>query len=83
MNRVDPSQLKKLRWRCRRGMRELDAMLEAYISRLQHTMPAHQEQAFASLLDSEDDQLWDWLSGRELCPDANLRTIIDDIRTTD
>lgn len=79
---MDTGQLNKMRWRCRRGMRELDTMLAAYISRLHEDLPAWQGPAFSRLLDSEDDQLWDWLSGREHCPDQELRTIIDDIRSS-
>ena len=79
---MDAGQLNKMRWRCRRGMRELDAMLTAYLARLQQSLPAWQEQAFSRLLDSEDDQLLDWLSGKKQCPDPELCAIIDDIRTT-
>ena len=80
---MDSGQLKKMRWRCRRGMRELDAILAAYIDRLQATPSTRKAQAFSKLLDCEDDQLWDWLSGRERCPDSQLGEIIDDVRSTD
>jgi len=80
---MDTGQLKKMRWRCRRGMRELDAILAAYIDRLQETPSTRKAQAFAKLLDCEDDQLWDWLSGREKCTDHELGAIIDDVRSTD
>lgn len=35
--------------------------------------------AFSSLLEHEDDRLWDWLTGREEAP-AGLRDIVSRIR---
>jgi antitoxin CptB len=71
-----------MRWRCRRGMRELDAMLTAYLDHLASHSSLPDEQTFSKLLNCEDDQLWDWLSGKVACPDPELVRIIDDIRTT-
>ena len=75
-------QLKRMRWRCRRGMRELDAILSRYIERLEESPSASKEEAFSKLLDCEDDQLWAWLSGREKCTDSVLSEVIDDICST-
>ena len=40
-----------LRWRCRRGMRELDVLLERYLRERYPSAPAAEQQAFAALLD--------------------------------
>ena len=64
-------------------MRELDAMLARYLNQPQLNLQPDLERALSQLLDSEDDQLWDWLSGRQQCPHLDLRAIIDDIRAAD
>lgn len=73
----------RLRWRCRRGMRELDQLLGAWLdARYSHVDDATQA-AFAALLDEQDPQLWDWLSGRTTPDNAAWRGIIDEIRQRD
>ena len=61
----------KLRWRCRRGKRELDLLLERYLnSRYQHADPAERA-GFEALLERSDPDLEDLLNGRSPpeCPD--------------
>jgi len=64
-----------LRWRCRRGMRELDALFGAWLE--DHWAQADPElrDAFAQILALEDDVLWGWLSGREPPSEPYLRLI--------
>ena len=80
---MEAGEMNRLRWRCRRGMRELDAILESFISESGDSLNASKTEAFSQLLDCEDDQLWDWLSGRITCADPQLIEIINDIRNTD
>ena len=72
--------LKKLRWRCRRGMRELDQLFERYLDRQWATAPTQEREVFLRLLDCEDDKLWRWFMGYEVCPDAELTALIARIR---
>ena len=77
----DSAELNRLRWRSRRGMRELDQLFERY---LQQAWPQDAEPAravFLRLLDCEDDKLWRWFMGYEQCPDAELGGLIERIRT--
>jgi antitoxin CptB len=67
-----------LRWRCRRGMRELDVLLGRWLSERWDSAEPAMRAAFADLLDREDDQIWDWLMGR-VPPDTALAPLIDDI----
>ncbi len=73
------SEDRHLRWRCRRGMLELDVMLTRFLERRYPDLPAPEQAAFRQLLESEDDQLWDWLSGR-VAPPAHLEAICGAIR---
>ena len=38
--------LKKLRWRCRRGMRELDQLFERYLDREWSAAPTEEREVF-------------------------------------
>jgi antitoxin CptB len=73
----------RLRWRCRRGMRELDQLLGWYLEARFACAENAAKAAFSTLLEQPDPQLWDWLSGRGVPQDASWRTIIDEIRARD
>ena len=57
--------LTKLRWQCRRGMRELDVVLERYLQQRYASAPLAEQKAFESLLDLPDPQLFAYLMRRE------------------
>jgi antitoxin CptB len=66
----------KLRWRCRRGMRELDVLLTRYLDEEYRTAAAEQQQAFRRLLDMQDPLMHAYFLGRETPPDAVLASLI-------
>ncbi|HEB78514.1 MAG TPA: succinate dehydrogenase assembly factor 2 family protein [Methylothermaceae bacterium] len=70
----------RLRWRCRRGMRELDLLLQNWLERHWPLADAGQRAAFERLLDQPDPRLWDWLVGGRPCPDPELETLCRTIR---
>jgi antitoxin CptB len=72
-----------LRWRCRRGMRELDQLLGWYLETRYPHSDAAGKAAFSTLLDQQDPELWSWLSGSEKPQNDSWRVIIDEIRTRD
>ena len=73
----------RLRWRCRRGMRELDQLLSGWLDARYPHADASAQRAFAELLEEPDPQLWDWLSGREAPPRGDWQSIVDEIRHRD
>lgn len=77
----EATELKKLRWRCRRGMRELDQLFGRYLDRCWADAPADERGVFLRLLECEDDRLWRWSMGYEACPDAQLAEMLARIRT--
>ncbi len=77
---ADERELRRLRWRCRRGMRELDQLLERYLQRRWRQAPSAERAVFLRLLETEDDKLWHWFMGHEAADDAELRTLVDAIR---
>ena len=74
-----PLPLSALRWRCRRGMRELDVLLGHWLERQWAQAPDERRLAFGRLLEQEDDAIWDWLMGRAE-PPADLGDIVAAIR---
>ena len=81
MTDADEAELRKLRWRCRRGMRELDQLLERWLDRQWRQSPTAQREVFLRLLDSEDDRLWRWFLGHEAPDDVEISALVDHIRT--
>ena len=77
---MDEAQLKRLRWRARRGTRELDALFGGWLDECFPAADAVQRQAFDELLDVQDPDLWDWVMGHARPPRTDWQAIIDDIR---
>lgn len=77
----EATQLRKLRWRCRRGMRELDDLLVRWLEREWPAASERERGVFLQLLESEDDRLWRWFLGHETAPDAAVDALVQHIRT--
>lgn len=70
----------RLRWRCRRGMRELDVMLTRYLDRVWATASSAERDAFVQLVDLQDPELFGYLVGRTTPPEESQRALIACIR---
>lgn len=60
-------------------MRELDTLLERWLTERWPTAEASDRAGFERLLDCEDDQLWDWCMGRSSPGDPSLAAIVDQV----
>lgn len=69
--------LNRLRWRCRRGMRELDMVLERFLARDFAALDPPARAAFSALLDATDPELYDWLLGRGTAPTGAQALIVE------
>jgi antitoxin CptB len=76
----DATELRRLRWRCRRGMRELDQLLNRWLDREWAVSSDSERGEFLRLLDCEDDRLWRWFLGHETAPDAALDSLVQRMR---
>ncbi len=65
---LDPDVERRLRWRCRRGLLELDIVLARFVEQRYAALDAAQQAAFDALLDMPDTVLWDMITGREAPP---------------
>ncbi len=74
------ARLKRLRWLCRRGMKELDLLLEAFLRREEAALADGAWPDLEALLACEDDRLWDWFQGHGDAESAQFDTLIAAIR---
>jgi len=78
---ADPDpEVRRLRWLCRRGMRELDIKLERYLAECWQAAGTTERADFRRLLDAQDPEIWRWLLGQEPTPDPGLEVIITRLR---
>ena len=72
----------QLRWRCRRGMRELDAVLQGFLdTRFEH-LSDREKTAFAAVLELPDPDIYAYLARKGDAADEAIVGIIDDIRNS-
>ena len=76
------SELSQLRWRCRRGMRELDQVMLHYLDHHYAAASPDEQAAFRELLDRQDPELLAFLTGRTEPEQAAAAHVIHTIRTT-
>ncbi|MDX1442452.1 MAG: succinate dehydrogenase assembly factor 2 [Gammaproteobacteria bacterium] len=70
------SEEARLKWLCRRGMKELDVLLEHY---LEHDYPSADEDeraAFREILNLDDPVLWYYVMGRDEPEDEIQKRVI-------
>ncbi|TGO02253.1 hypothetical protein PN36_27835 [Candidatus Thiomargarita nelsonii] len=58
------NELSKLKWRCRRGMKELDVLLTRYLEQCYEQAPIAEQQTFQALLELPDMELYAYLLGQ-------------------
>jgi antitoxin CptB len=78
---MSASRVSKLKWICRRGMKELDVLLERFLQQQNQALINGSWPQLESLLETEDDQLWDWLQ-QPSCEQATAyRELLEVIRS--
>jgi antitoxin CptB len=76
---IDDARLRRIRWRCRRGMLENDLILSRFLDANAATLTEDDVANLDVLLDMTDDRLWDVLAGRTE-PDAPLAAFVARVR---
>ena len=77
--RINPA---RLRWRCRRGMRELDGVLEGFLEREFDSLTSDEKSMFADILELTDPEVYAYLAQRRLPEDPALGLMFDRIRAS-
>ena len=78
-----PEDVARLRWRCRRGMKELDLVLLRYLEQDYPQASPVDRDAFARILELQDPDLFGYLVGRDSPAEASLRHVVARIRRVD
>jgi antitoxin CptB len=77
---AEPGDPGRLLWRCRRGMKELDVILERFARQGLTRASAAERRAFERLLGLPDPLLAGYFLGEERPADPELRLLADRIR---
>lgn len=66
----------RMRWRCRRGMLELDIVLQRFIDKHYARLGASQLEQFETLLSLSDHDLWAMIAGKATVPDETFLSLL-------
>ena len=70
------AEMSRLRWLCRRGMKELDLVLGGYLEKYYAAATAEEQARFRELLEMPDPDLYGLLLGRGSSDDPGLDELI-------
>lgn len=68
--------IRKLAWQCRRGMLELDILLEPFAKEVFGELAEEDQDRFVKLLACEDQDLFVWFMERDVPEDPDLQRIV-------
>ena len=77
----DPINNSRLLWRCRRGIREMDLLLENFMEYHYLDLPETDKQVFETFLDETDPDIMNWITGRTTPGNNRYETIIRILQT--
>jgi antitoxin CptB len=82
---IDEQDVNRMRWASRRGMLELDLVLEPFVSARYAGLDDNDKNRYRDLMLCEDQELFGWFLGRKIPDDPELaaivRTILEYART--
>jgi len=76
------SELSRLRWKCRRGLLELDLLFRDFLDHGYGDLDSDAAQRFDALLDYPDAVLLEWLMGRIQPTDKDVAKLVQQIRSS-
>lgn len=76
----DARQFDRLKWRCRRGLLELDVVLKDFLDRRYSNLTPAEQEAFEKLLTTSDETLLAYVQGKQNPPEKELMQIIAKLR---
>ena len=80
MQQLSSERKARLYWQCRRGMLELDELLQGFFKQQIDSLTESQLHSFEALLKSPDDLLLEYLMGRTIPMDAGMADVVAKIR---
>lgn len=80
---LDAHEKARLTWHCRRGMLELDLILQRFLKQGLEQLSAKELNTFDALLSCTDPELFAWFMGHEEPENKELKEIVAIIRNND
>ena len=77
---LESEKLSRLRWRCRRGMRELDSAMRSYLDNHYLQASADEQACFEQLQELQDPELFQLVTGK--AKEARYQPILDKMSIT-
>jgi antitoxin CptB len=78
---ITDQEINRMRWAARRGMLELDLMLEPFVTSRYAELDAADRQRFQQLMECEDQDLFGWFLQRQVPEDEELASIVSQVIT--
>ena len=72
----------RILWRCRRGIKEMEIVLQDFIKNSYDELNNENKSAFSKLLEEQDLDILNWVLGKEKPEDKTLIEIIKKIRSS-
>lgn len=72
--------LARLQWACRRGMLELDFILQKFLNEYYSNLSSEDQLLFEKLLSCNDQELYNWLVKKQQPEEIELQKIVEQIR---
>ena len=79
---MDRAAHDRLKWKCRRGLLELDLVLERFVRRHASALDEDGLARLGELLELPDNDLWDIVSGRSEMYAARLGDVVARLRAS-
>lgn len=79
---METTRRARVAWQCRRGMKELDVLLEDFLEHQYDLLGLGERQAFEILLGYPDPLLLEYLMGRMMPVDKGIADVVIKIRRT-
>ena len=76
---MDEVELKRIIWRSRRGLLELDLQLERFVLEVLPTLSESELAVYEQVLMLPDWDFLEYVNGKTACPDAQLAVMIERI----
>ena len=73
----------RILWRCRRGIKEMDIVLQDFIKNSYDELNNENKSAFSKLLEEQDLDILNWVLGKDKPEDKTLIEIIKKLKTID
>ncbi len=75
------TNISRLRWLCRRGMKELDLVMTGYLENYYNNADKVEQSCFRELLDMQDPDLFAMLVGSKSSSNDNITSLIQKLRS--